>query len=77
MEAEPTGGYSAAIDPQEAEKLKKSKFNVVEFNQTLKDLTADLTDINPELFCTYLLEVTKIFNEMSSALAIAFQGNVS
>ena len=54
--------------------VDSAKFDINTFNKILTDLTADLTDVNLELFCDFLTEVSKLFTEMGSALSTAFQG---
>ena len=68
--------FATTMDMKEQESLKKEKFDYTKLVGVLKELTADLSDINPSLFWKLLMEVVKIFNEMSSALSIAFQGEI-
>lgn len=72
---EGSGEYAVTMDASELENLKKEKFQITKFDQILREITKDLSDINPQLFWRYLIEILKIFNEMSSALSLAFQGS--
>lgn len=66
--------FSTEMSAKELDAIKKGKFDYTTLVSLLKETTSDLSDINPELFWKILIEVVKIFNEMSSALSIAFQG---
>ena len=69
--------FSTTMDSKDLDALKREKFDHKRLDALLTEITADLSDVNPELFWKILLEFVKIFNEMSSALSLAFQGKLS
>ena len=69
--------FSTEMSSRVLEIPKKEAFDYKRLDALLTEITADLSDVNPELFWKILLEFVKIFNEMSSALSLAFQGKLS
>lgn len=72
---EASSDYGTNMDAKEVESLKKERFDIVKLEALTDEVLKDLTDLHPDQFLKSILEIVKIFNEMSSALSIAFQGS--
>ena len=67
--------FSTEMSSRVLEVPEKEAFDYKRLDALLTEITADLSDVNPELFWKILLEFVKILNELSSALSLAFKGS--
>jgi len=61
------------MDKSEEDNIKHAKFCFETLQKSLQGVNASLPDIDPVPYCDTMIEFVKIFNQMGSALSIAFQ----